>query len=264
MKKLIFLIGLILISCEDVIEVDLEESAPRLVVEASLIWNKDRAKQSQYIILTTTAPYFEKEIPPASEATVSVFAPDGTEFIFEEREPGIFTNDEILPATEGVFELVINYQGEVYKATERYISTPELEEIVQEDNRGISGEETEFRLFYTDPEGEDNYYLFLFTYTKLSLQIYEAEFTDGNRTFAFFSAEDVYPGDKVGFEIQGISKRFYNYLYLLRSQSGTAGGPFQTQPTVVRGNVVNTTSPDNFAFGYFRLSEADYVTYTVQ
>lgn len=255
---------LVLISCEDVVEVDLEESAPRLVVEASLIWNTDHERQSQYIILTTTAPYFDKEIPPATDATISVFAPDGTEFIFEEREAGVYSNEEILPATEGAFELVITYQGEVYKATERYVTTPELEEVVQEDNRGFSGEETEFRLFYTDPQGEDNYYLFRFTHTKLSLQIYDDEFTDGNRTFAFFSEEDVDPGDKVGFEIQGISQRFYNYLFLLRSQSGTAGGPFQTQPTLVKGNIVNTTSPDNFAFGYFRLSQADSMTYTVQ
>lgn len=264
MKKLIFLMCLVFISCEDVVEVDLQESAPRLVIEASLVWNKDREHQSQYIILTTTAPYFDEEIPPATGATVSVFAPDGTEFIFEEIEAGIFANEEILPSTAGDFELVITYQGEVYEATESYITTPELEEVVQNDNSGFSGDETEFRIFYTDPAGEENFYLFHFIHTKLSLQLYEDEFTDGNRNFAFFSEEDVNPGDKVGFEIQGISERFYNYLYLLRSQSGTAGGPFQTQPTLVKGNIVNTTSPDNFPFGYFRLSEADYLTYTVQ
>ncbi len=264
MKKLIFLMCLVFISCEEVVEVDLQESAPRLVVEASLLWNKDQENQTQYIILSTTAPYFDKEIPLVTGATVSVFAPDGTEYIFEERNAGVFTNQEILPNKEGIFELVITYEGEVYRATERYITTPELEEVVQKDNRGFSGNETEFRLFYTDPEGEENYYLFRFIHTRLSLQIYEDEFTDGNRNFAFFIEEDVNPGDKLGFEIQGISKRFYNYLYLLRSQSGTAGGPFQTQPTLVKGNIVNTTSPDNFAFGYFRLSEADYMTYTVQ
>ncbi len=264
MKKLIFLFFLVFNSCEDVVEVDLEQSAPRLVVEASLLWNKDRENQSQYIILTTTAPYFDDEIPAAEGATVSVFAPDGTEFVFQETETGIFLNEEILPATEGTFELVVTYQNEIYSATERFIPTPALEEIVQVDNRGFSGEETEFRIFYTDPAGEENYYLFRFFHEKLSLQIYDDEFTDGNRTFAFFSEEDVNPGDKVGFEIQGISQRFYNYLYLLRSQSGTAGGPFQTQPTLVRGNILNTTNPENYSFGYFRLSEADYITYTVK
>jgi hypothetical protein len=265
MKKLIYIsLLLFLTSCEEVVDVELEQSAPRLVIEASLLWSEEEENEKQTIRLTTTAPYFDEEIPPAEGAMVSVFAPDGTEYIFVESEPGIYSNSDISPSLNGEFELMVRYNDQEYRATEKYMTTPELEEVVQVDGRGFSGEETEFRLFYTDPAEEENFYLFRFFHDELALQIYDDEFTNGNRSFAFFSEEDVISGDKLGFEIQGISERFYEYLYILRSQSGTAGGPFQTQPTIVRGNIVNITDPENFAFGYFRLSQTDSVQYTVK
>lgn len=265
MKKLIyFLLFSLLVSCEEVVEVDLEQSAPRLVIEASLLWDIEGEDEIQYIKLTTTAPYFDEEIPAAEGALVSVFTPDGIEHVFEEEEPGIFKNSEIPASLAGEYELLVLYKDEEYRATEEFIETPQIEEVVQLNDRGISGDETEFRLFYTDPAGEENFYLFRFFHDQLALQIYNDEFTDGSRSFAFFSEEDISAGNKVGFEIQGISERFYEYLYILRSQSGTAGGPFQTQPTLVRGNIINVTHPENFAFGYFRLSQADFVTYTVK
>lgn len=265
MKKLVYIFFFLsLASCEDVVEVDLEQSAPRLVIEASLLWNTNEEIDTQTITLTTTAPYFDEEIPPAEGAQVSVFTPAGMEYVFEETQPGIYTNNEIPPSSEGEYELVVLYQNEEYRAVEEYFTTPEIEEVLQINDSGFSGDETEFRLFYTDPAGEENFYLFRFFHDDLAIQIYDDEFTDGNRTFAFFSEEDINTGEKVGFEIQGISERFYEYLYILRSQSGTAGGPFQTQPTVVRGNIVNVTNPDNFAFGFFRLSQTDFITYTVK
>lgn len=255
---------LLLVSCEEVVDVDLEQSAPRLVIEASLLWDAEGENDSQFIRLSTTAPYFDEQIPPAQDAAVSVFTPDGREYIFEETEPGLYVNNENIPPSFGEYELVIFYENQEYQATEKFVETPPIEEVIQLNDRGFSGDETEFRLFYTDPAGEENFYLFRFFHDDLALQIYDDEFTDGNRTFAFFSEEDIKPGDKVGFEIQGISERFYEYLYILRSQSGTAGGPFQTQPTLVRGNIINMTNPDNFAFGYFRLSQTYYITYTVK
>lgn len=265
MKKLIyFLLFILLVSCEEVVEVDLEQSAPRLVIEASLLWDIEREDEIQYIKLTTTAPYFDEEIPTGQGAMVSVFTPDGTEYFFKEEEPGIYTNNEVPASLTGEYELLVRYKDEEYRATEEFIETPQIEEVTQLNDRGFSGDETEFRLFYTDPPGEENFYLFRFFHDQLALQIYNDEFTDGSRSFAFFSEEDISAGSKVGFEIQGISERFYEYLYILRSQSGTAGGPFQTQPTLVRGNIINVTNPENFAFGYFRLSQADFVTYTVK
>jgi len=254
-----------LYSCEEVIQVDLEESEPRLVIEASILWRKNTVGNVQLIRLTTTAPFFDDQIPPAEGASVSVYSETGMEFAFEEIEPGIFRNEQFVPQLNKPYELEIEYKGEVYNATETLLPVASLEYIEQTDNGGFGGEDIEFKAYFTDPPNIQNYYLVRFFFEDLSIQIYEDEFTDGNQTFAYFSNEDLNSGEKVGFEIQGISKRFFEYLFILRSQAGTSnGGPFQTQPTTVRGNIINTTNPDNFAFGYFRLSETDFLDYTIQ
>ena len=265
--KLLFLMSLIgsFLSCEDVVDVNLKETEPRLVVEGSLLWNKEKTDNVQYIKLTTTTAYFDREIPPATGATVKVFDETGEEFPFEEVEDGVFKNDKIRPVPGGSYRLEITYQEEVYEATERFISTPELLYVEQNNEGGFSGDDIELRVFYEDPEGIKNYYLFRFFDEQLSLQIYEDRFTDGNLNFAFYSDEDLESGEEVGLEIQGISKDFYEYMFILRSQAGdNNAGPFQTQPTVVKGNIVNLTNPDNFAFGYFRFSETDFMSYEIK
>ena len=139
-----------------------------------------------------------------------------------------------------------------------------LEDVEQSTGGGFAGDEIELKVYYTDPAETKDYYLFRFIHQDLSIQIYEDEFTNGNRTFAYFSDEDIKSGDEVRFEVQGISRRFYEYMFILRSQAGTGGGPFQTQPTTVRGNLINLTNPQNFALGYFRVSESDSLNYTVE
>lgn len=252
-----------LISCEEVVDVDLEESAPRLVVEASLLWNTEQEENKQVIRLTTTTAYFEDKIPAATGATVTILTATGEEYVFNEVTDGVFTNENIPPVLNVDHQLVITYEDEVYVATAQFVPAPPLD-YVEQSLGGFSGDEVEFKLFYRDPAGVENYYLFRYINEKISLQIYEDEFTDGNQTFAFFSDEDAEPGDMVGFQLEGISEGFYEYMYILRSQSGTGGGPFQTQPSIVRGNIVNTTNPENFAFGYFRLSEKNMLTYEVE
>lgn len=269
MKKFLNLICLSLLlllsSCEKVVNVDLEESAPRLVVEASLIWDRENESTPLYIKLSETTPYFEEENAPGAGAEVYVFSEEGAEYLFEEISPGLYKHDGFLPDSQVRYSLQILYNGEYYEASETIVSVPELDFVQQTDEGGFSGDDTEFRIFYTDPAGEANYYLFKFYYHEMvSLQIYDDEFTDGNQTFAFFGEEDIEPGDQVLFEVQGISRRFYDYLYLLRSQTGSSGGPFQSAPTLVKGNIVNTTNPDNFAFGYFRLSYRHSLPYQVR
>ena len=82
--------------------------------------------------------------------------------------------------------------------------------------------------------------------------------------FAYL-ANDLKTGDSIQLQLNGISQRYYNYMNILLSISGSNGGsPFQTPPATVRGNVINQTNFDNFALGYFSVSETDQQTYIVQ
>lgn len=268
MKKtfnfLCFCILLISGGCEEVVDVDLKENSPRLVIEASILKVKSIPDTPQYIGLSTTAPFFDDEIPPATGADIRITGSDGQIYVFEEIDPGLYRNERLDPEPGKSYHLEIKFQDNIYEATETFTAVAELEDVEQNNEGGFSGDNLELRAFYTDPPERGNYYLFRFLYDELSLQIFDDEFINGNRTFALFTNEDLKEGDRVSFEIQGISKRYYEYLFILRSQAGSGGGPFQTQPTTVRGNIINTTNPENFPLGFFRVSEVDRIHYTVE
>ena len=60
-------------SCEDVIDVDLPTTEPRLVVEANINWEKGSLGNSQEIILSLSTDYFSSDkFVPATGATVEI------------------------------------------------------------------------------------------------------------------------------------------------------------------------------------------------
>lgn len=265
LKQIILLFAAFqILACEKVVDIDLEESDPRLVIEASLIW--DEAQNPLMIQLSTTAPYYDTITPPAVAAQVRIYDEAQEVYSFQEMDPGLYMHEGFEAVPGSTYELEVIYENQVYQATETLIPVPEIDFIEQRNDGGFSGDEIELRAFYTDPQGLGDYYLFRFFPGdgEFSLQINEDKLTDGNQNFASYSDEDLVAGQEVLVELQGISRGFYQYMYILRSQAGSGGGPFQTQPTIVRGNILNTTSPDNFAFGYFRLSQRTTQTHVVE
>ncbi len=256
-----------MISCEDVIDVDVPNAPPRLVVDASINWFKGTLGNEQFIKLTLSAPYFDENVPPANDALVTITNENNVVFNFIEVDnTGIYTNSNFAPEIDASYTLNISYNGETYSATETLKSVSSVDMIEQKNDGGFSGEEIEIKAFYTDPANEENFYFYQFqTDTDTSSEVYDDEFTNGNQIFAFYSDEDLEAGNELTITNYGISQRFYEFMFILLQQSGTdGGGPFETQPATVRGNCINETNPANFPFGYFRLSQADTITYTVQ
>ena len=271
MKKyiLIFLILISFNSCEDVIDLNLNTSDPRLVIDASINWIKGTTGNEQQIKLTLTAPYFEETVPPANGAQIIITDSYGNIFDFlEENNSGIYVNNNFIPEINKTYTLQIIYKNETYTATETLKSVAPIDYVEQKLNGGFSGEETELKAYYTDPENEENYYFFEFKSDIVaipSLEIYKDEFTNGNQIFGFYTEEDLESGDQVTIRNYGVSKRFYEFMFILLQQnSEDGGGPFETQPATLRGNCINQTNSDNYPLGYFRLSEVDELIYTVQ
>lgn len=257
------------LGCEDVVKLDLKTSEPKLVIDASLIWLKNSLGNNQIIQLSLTAPYYSETVPPATGATVTVTDENNNVFDFtEETNTGKYKNQAFIPVINGVYNLKINYKNEIYVATETLQPVVNIERVEQKDDGGFTKDEIEIKAYYTDPKNEENYYLFEIINHNLKLlgvNVYNDKFRDGDEIFAFYSSEDLKPNDELFIRCHGISKRFYEYMYILTQQSSaTGGGPFQTNPAILRGNCVNQTNPENFPFGYFRLSEVDEFTYKIK
>lgn len=270
MKRFILIIlSFTIFSCEEEIELDLNSTQPKLIIEASINWVKGTVGNEQEIKLSLSAPYYDTLITPANNALVSIFDSNSTEYIFaEDGVTGIYKNNSFVPIINDTYTLKINYEGDIYLATETLKSVVPIDYIEQKDDGGFSGNEIELKVYYTDPENEENFYFFEFTNNITAiptLEVYNDEFTDGNQIFGFYTEEDLISGEEVTIKNHGISEAFYEYMFILLLQnSDDGGGPFETTPATVRGNCINETNPDNFPFGYFRLSEVDEITYVVE
>ena len=269
MRKLRFSILIIIMlfsaACEDVIDVALNEGESRLVIEASILWKKGTDGQNQQIRISNSTAFYEKEMPGIDDALVVITAEDGQEFKFNSVGNGLYSISNFQPVINQEYTLQIDYDNERFVATEKLNSVVSIDSVVQSQTGGFAGEDYEIKAYYKDPAETEDYYLFKFKDESLFLEIYEDEFTNGNTIFGYFSDEDIEKGDIISIEIEGISKAYYEYLFILRSQVGTnQGGPFETMPARVRGNIINMTNNDNYPFGYFHLSEVDQKTYTVQ
>ncbi len=267
MKKLIvmFLCIGILTSCEDVIDVDLNDTPPKLVVDASITkgFNDDSVAR---VFLSTTVPFFDNNVTKVNDAVVMIISSDGTIYNLENTSDGLFSYNSINPMPNLDYTLKIIYKDEIYTATEKLNTVVPLEFVEQRNDGGFSGDDIELKAYFTDPAGEKNYYFFEgISQRGVVLDVYNDEFFNGNTIFGYFLVEDLEPDDNVYFYLHGVNEAFYNYMFILLQQtSNQGGGPFETQPATVRGNIINETNSSNYPLGYFRISEVSVLGYTVQ
>ena len=143
-----------------------------------------------------------------------------------------------------------------------------ITKIVQNNEGGFAGKNIEIKTYYMDPANETNYYLYKYLYSSQAKKDYYVgldEFYQGNEFFSFSQSDNLKVGDKIVVSHYGISKAYYNYMNVLIEIAGSVGGrPFQSPPTTVRGNIINTTDAANYPLGYFSLSEVDSKNYTVE
>lgn len=273
MKKatlfLVVLIAILFNSCEEVIKVDLNTAPPKLVIEASINWLKGTDGKDQKIKLTTTTDYYNAEIPKILGATVYIKNSSNTQFNFiEKSKNGEYICDNFVPEINETYTLTIISDGQTYTAVEKLKPIAPITKIVQNNTSGFTGDRIEIKAFFNDIVTEDNYFLYKYVYStqiKSNYYVDQDTFFQGNEFFSISQNNELKVGDKVEISHFGVSKLYYNYMNVLVDIAGnTNGSPFQSPPATVRGNIINTTNLDNFALGYFSVSEVDTKNYVVQ
>lgn len=259
---------LVFSSCEDVVKLDLETGETKLVVDAEIIWQKGTAGNVQVIKISKTAPYYNNTTPKVSGAQVKVENSNGDVFTFNETEPGSYVCNNFVPVLNMDYTLSVTAEGQSFKATEKLTSVTPIDRVEQEIHKDAVGDESiEIVFYYKDPADQVNYYLTDYRADFLLYPEYtltDDEFYNGNEINNRFTNDDdkIKPGKTIEITHRGISKNFYNYMNLILEIYG--GSPFSIPPGNIRGNIVNTTDSNNFAFGYFRLCEADKIAYLVK
>lgn len=275
MKKVIigtklFVVQLmLLVSCTDVVDVEVPDGGDRLVVEASIEWEKGTSGQTQSISLSTSAAYFEqnKNTPVTGAMVIVTNNNDGSQFIFEDQGNGIYITNDFVPELGQMYSLEIKYNGNTYEASEVLKGVEAIDEIEQIIDSGLEGDEIGINVYFNDPGGIANFYLGEFTSSNAPLVVLEVEsddFTDGNQNMLSYDAESLMPGDTVKIELQGISESYFNYMGILIDQAGGDFSPFPTTPVQLKGNCRNINDATEEVLGFFRLSEVVKEAYVLK
>lgn len=256
-------------SCTDVIDVNVPNGGARLVVDASIRWQKGTMGETQTIHLRQSTAFFDNnpDVPVTGASVTVTKENDGSIFVFADQNNGSYTATDFVPELNATYTLEILYNGNIYKATETLIAAPVINSVEQTIEG--SGDDTEIQLqvYFDDPAAIENYYLGEFIPSNLplpSLAVISDEFTDGNENFIENDNENYVAGVNVNINLYGISRRYYDYLKILIQQSGSdENGPFPVTPVQLKGNCSNINDSNEEVLGYFRLGEFDTTSYTI-
>ena len=240
----LFLFAAILSSCEEIIDINLKNAEPALVVEANI----SDVNELQYIYLSKTVQFGADNAPlRISGAKVTVKENNSLVYNFTEFAPGIYRTN-FRGKVGATYQLSIESEGKIYNATS--IMPPKVildsVSITQVD---FFNEKRKFvKLHYQDPQESADAYRFILSINDKVLTEFFVDndrFNNGSYIDRTVYSDDpeIVTGDDIKVDFQTIDLNNYRYFFTLQQISGGGG------PPVAPSNPVSNIS--NGALGYF-------------
>jgi hypothetical protein len=230
------LILYLLVSCEEVIELDLGREVPTIVIEG-LITDKKRPYQ---IKISQSIDYQEINVfPPISGAKVKITDEKGYSEILEEIAEGIYETNRLQGERGNTYFLEVAYKGEIFTASSTIPETkiPINSMSYQFVEESFFNEEGMYMtVYFSDPAHEVNYYR-LKVFVNGEPYFFETEnglVQDDNFWLIndkFFNGQlmdyefphKLKPGDKVELELHQVDKSTFEYYRTLVEVMGIGG-----------------------------------------
>jgi hypothetical protein len=283
----LFVISIFATSCTDVIDLELDDPTPVLVVDG-YITNQDT---TQFVKLSSIENYFSNQAPNYAVFKTSVvkLLENGNEvatYSFNDVFLQFETNYKGIPGKEYQIDITLT-DGTRYISASEMMDTPVLiDSLWSEFNPNPGGPgpqsgEITIKLNTHEPAGiGDNYQWKTYLNDEYQndrhdLFFQEDRFVDGQEVRdldVFGFSEDYYqiykensPNGKVFAKVEQIkiSYRYFKYLLLVYQQLNQVGGPFAAPPAEIQGNVYKQGEDDVLALGYFYTAAIDAKTVEV-
>ncbi|MCB9047152.1 MAG: DUF4249 domain-containing protein [Chitinophagales bacterium] len=239
------LTGMTFASCTKVIDVNLDNTEPKIVIEANLADNT-----GPNVVKVTRTIDIDKDnnFPGVSGAIVTMKDDAGYEEVLKEKEAGVYITNT--PGVQGrTYTLTVMIDGETYTAISKMPVKVPYDSLGQKEVMTFDGPQLFPTVYYRDPVGTGNYYRAIRYVNGIAdgeLYIESDEFIDGkHREAVLFNGqekEELQPGDIVTVEMQCLDRQMYEYLLEREEADGSSESAAPSNPT---GNISNK------ALGYF-------------
>jgi hypothetical protein len=274
LKKTFGVLMLILLlgyGCTERIDIDLEETYTRLVVNANLTTDTT----AHLVELSTTSSYYYNQEPPVVQGAAIEISDDLGEVVeLTEEEPGkYYTPGNFFASPGRTYTLRIEL-AEPINENKIYTATSFLPAINPIDSIGLKeqpnwGEEGFFEVqcYYQDPPTKE-YYMFnifkngiMLTDTITDRFVSDDEFYNGSYTNGIGvgyldqsnEREKILSGDTIVFQGCSITEEYYNFIWTLQQEASGFSNPlFSGPPANVKGNI------SNGAVGFFAVYSVSY------
>lgn len=275
MKKIaiIFLSIIFLVSCEDPIDIEIENGERQLVVDAVL----NSEIETQNIILSLSGNYFDQDVLDVTNAEVRIFDSNGNVFVFNNNNTSTYTliPDSKVFDTSNEYTLEIVYNSETFTSVSKPKPVPPIDSITWSKEQVLFGDVDSIivaQFWGVDLVGVgDTYWIRSKVngkYIDNNTIAFDASTGRGALTdnvpfiapirFAITpnsveEGERLEYGDQIEVELYSISSEFADFWIILNDQLNN-GGLFATPPTNVPSNIRNKNANGSKAIGWFEIS----------
>ncbi len=248
-KKAILPLSLLaLYACTKVINVDLNNAAPQIVIEG-IITNTPGPYQVQ---ITKTVNFSESNtFPPVTGATVTIIDKNaGITDVLSETSAGIYTTHTIQGIPGRTYQLNISTGGQTYTASSTMPQPVTLDSVTFQHTDRLGNLDITNVPNYQDPAVIKNYYSFDQTVNGRKIKttsVFDDRLSDGKYISLALRNDSTYIklGDTVTVKMNCIDKSTYDYFYTLVQVSGGSNFRSSASPSNPVSNISNN------ALGYF-------------
>ena len=240
-------------SCEKVIEIDLKDTTPRLVIEGNIT-----SEPGPYTVyLSKSGSYFDySTLERVENGVITITDEDGNAEVLNEVSPGIYQTENIQGKENTNYSIQVVSEGETYNAEEYLPNKVEIDTMFfEKDEPGSFGNDQNTITYsiycvFADPGETADYYRFFYFVNGIQEEagfgtylVTDDELFNGNIFPVRFAGREVVPGDTVRIELQ--TTGFNTFEYFRTLNDAISGGTIGSTPY----NPI--TNLDNDALGYF-------------
>lgn len=231
-----------LAACEDVIDIDLNDADPRVVIEAEInnLGNQQEIRVSRTVSFTDEISY-----APVSGAEVVVSDERGREVAFVETTPGVYVTDRLRGTPGMTYQLDVAVDGMTYAATSTMANVVAIDSVSSSSGDFFGVSRRALHVHFQDPPDTRDFFRYRMSVNDapfFNLIVFNDKFNNGRYVTHDLISLDVelQTGDEVVVLRNQIDERVYRYWSGIAMLNPGAAAP-SNPPSNISGG----------ALGYF-------------